>query len=94
MVIVLIFIVVSPSDSVMNSLTRRFFKFVQYFNLELMQFYACGASRKVNDESVLDCSEFFKNPGSLKDEYEAVWKRGGKRSQVERLNEELKEAVF
>ena len=58
--------------------------------------YACGAPRTVNDkleplESALDYSEFFTNPGSLKDEIQAIWKYGGEISQVDRLGGELTE---
>ena len=58
--------------------------------IALMQLYACGVARKVNHEfdpldSVLDCSDFFKNPESLKVEFKAIWEQGGKRSQADRL---------
>ena len=50
-------------------------------NIVAMQLYACGTPRMVNKELeprelVLNCSEFLKNPESLIDEFEAIWKHG------------------
>ena len=65
--------------------------------IALMQLYACGAPRKANDElessdSVLDCSEYFKDPKNLKSEFQAIWKHGGERSQVDRQGKGLTES--
>ena len=67
---------VYPTDTKVKDLQKKFLRAIS-----LMQLYAC-APRKDNEqlESVLDCSKLFKNPKSLKEDFEAIWKLGGKRS--------------